>query len=100
MHAHHHHHYTMRTYTCDANNVSTNDYCILARYVDCLVLHRDDRAVPIATIVDTVSAMVSEGIARSWGVSNWSLPRLQEAVRYVRQHTFLSHRHFVNSRGV
>ena len=48
-------------------------------YADCFMLHRDDPEVDVSHIVDAVSTFVHEGLARTWGVSNWSLERLQAA---------------------
>ena len=57
--------------------------------VDCIdlyLLHRDDPSVPVGPIVETLNEMVAEGKIRSFGGSNWSHQRLQEANDYAAAH--------------
>ena len=42
--------------------------------------HRDEPGRDVAEIVDTFAALVTDGRARSWGVSNWSAQRIDAAV--------------------
>ena len=54
--------------------------------VDILLVHRDDVTVPVEVILETLAAQVAAGRARAYGVSNWTLPRLDEALAYVEGH--------------
>lgn len=54
--------------------------------VDAIVVHRDDPAVPVGIILEALVAQVGAGHARSYGVSNWTIPRLEEAIAYIDAH--------------
>ena len=51
--------------------------------VDVYLVHRDDPRVPVDIIVEALAAEVVAGRARSIGVSNWTLERLDVALAYV-----------------
>jgi aryl-alcohol dehydrogenase-like predicted oxidoreductase len=51
--------------------------------VDLDLLHRDDPAVPVGEIVDALDAHRRAGEIRAFGVSNWTLPRIDEANAYA-----------------
>lgn len=55
-------------------------------YVDILLLHRDDANTPIAEYLETFNDFVREGIITSFGVSNWTVERIQEANAYAAEH--------------
>jgi len=55
-------------------------------YVDMLVLHRDDPAVPVGPIVEALNLHVREGKIKAFGGSNWSHERIGEANAYAREH--------------
>ena len=55
-------------------------------WVDVLLVHRDDPALPVGAILDVLATAVVAGQARAYGVSNWTLPRLDEALAYVDGH--------------
>lgn len=48
--------------------------------IDIYMLHRDDPAVPVGEIVDALHEQVVAGRARSVGVSNWTIPRMEAAL--------------------
>lgn len=48
--------------------------------VDIFMLHRDDPAVPVGELVDVLHEQVASGRARSVGVSNWTIGRLEAAL--------------------
>lgn len=48
--------------------------------VDIFMLHRDDPAIPVGELVDVLHQQVVAGRARSVGVSNWSIGRLDAAI--------------------
>ncbi len=54
--------------------------------VDIFLIHRDDPTLPVGVILDALAAEVAAGRAGSYGVSNWTLPRLDEALAYVDAH--------------
>jgi aryl-alcohol dehydrogenase-like predicted oxidoreductase len=51
--------------------------------IDLYLLHRDDPAVPVGEIVDALDAHRRGGEIRAFGVSNWTLPRIDEANAYA-----------------
>lgn len=55
-------------------------------YVDILLLHRDDVNTSIAEYLETFNDFVREGIIKSFGVSNWTIERIQEANAYAAEH--------------
>jgi len=48
--------------------------------IDLYLLHRDDERVPVETIVDVLAGFQREGKIAAYGMSNWSVARLQAAV--------------------
>lgn len=54
--------------------------------LDIYMLHRDDPEVPVAPIVDVLNRCYDEGKLGAFGVSNWSIPRIQEANDYALKH--------------
>ena len=43
--------------------------------------HRDDPSLPVLEIIGAVEGMRTEGLLRWYGVSNWSIKRIEEAIR-------------------
>ncbi len=54
--------------------------------VDLYLLHRDDPQVPAGEIVSWMDQLVREGLIGHWGVSNWTLERIQAAQGYAAAH--------------
>ncbi|SCH34694.1 putative aldo-keto reductase [uncultured Ruminococcus sp.] len=54
--------------------------------IDVYWLHRDDPNRPAQEIVETLESFVSSGHIRYYGLSNWHLPRLKEAVYCSPKH--------------
>jgi aryl-alcohol dehydrogenase-like predicted oxidoreductase len=52
-------------------------------WVDLFFLHRDDRRVPVAEIIDVLNEIAAEGPMRYFGASNWSHIRIAEANEYA-----------------
>lgn len=48
--------------------------------VDIFMLHRDDPAIPVGELVDVLHEQIVAGRARSVGVSNWTVARLEAAL--------------------
>jgi aryl-alcohol dehydrogenase-like predicted oxidoreductase len=53
---------------------------------DTYMLHRDNPQVPVGEFVEALCAIVDEGLAGAYGFSNWSLPRVREAVDHAHRH--------------
>lgn len=53
-------------------------------YVDLYYLHRDDPAVPVEPIVDTLEDCVRQGLIRAYGCSNWHAGRIRAANAHAR----------------
>ncbi len=51
--------------------------------IDIYCLHRDDPAVPVGPIVDTLHAHRQAGRIRALGASNWTAARIEEAARHA-----------------
>ncbi len=58
-------------------------------HVDVFMLHRDNPAVPVGEFVDVMNRHVAAGTMRSWGVSNWTLDRIEAADAYAAGHGLL-----------
>lgn len=54
--------------------------------IDLLYLHRDDTALPVGEIVETLNSFIKEGKIRHWGASNWTGKRIKEANEYAATH--------------
>jgi aryl-alcohol dehydrogenase-like predicted oxidoreductase len=55
-------------------------------YIDLFVLHRDDPSVPVGELVDVMHELLQEKLVLAYGVSNWTVARLAEAVSYAQRH--------------
>lgn len=47
--------------------------------------HRDEESRPVAEVVETFAALVTDGRAGAWAVSNWSAERIDAAVAAARE---------------
>lgn len=54
-------------------------------YFDIYLLHRDDESVPVSIIMDRLEQHYNEGLIKAYGVSNWSLERVQMAYNYCKE---------------
>lgn len=52
---------------------------------DLYLTHHDNKDVPVEDYVDVLDALVRKGLVRAYGFSNWTLARVDEAIRYARQ---------------
>jgi len=57
-------------------------------YIDCYLLHRDDRRADLKTIFGILDEARKEGKIRSYGVSNWTAKRIQEANEVCKQNGY------------
>jgi 1-deoxyxylulose-5-phosphate synthase len=53
--------------------------------VDLYLLHRDDPAAEVGSLVDALDAHRRAGEIRAFGVSNWTLPRIEAANAYAAE---------------
>ena len=62
----------------------------LARFgfteIDLYIIHRDDPEVPVGPIIEVLNEHQQSGKLRTFGASNWSQTRLDEANRYAAKH--------------
>ena len=54
-------------------------------YIDVYLLHRDDRNTPVSEYIDTLNELKRARRIRAFGVSNWTIDRIEEANAYARQ---------------
>ena len=52
-------------------------------YLDVFTLHRDDPDQPVGPILDCLAGQQTKGRIRGYGLSNWSVERLEEAREYA-----------------
>ena len=55
-------------------------------YVDFYWLHRDNAALPIEEVISFGEEFVRQGKVRYYGASNFTLPRMQQAVEWKKRH--------------
>lgn len=56
--------------------------------IDMYFLHRDDAAMPVGEILETLEEIKKQGKIRYYAFSNWTLPRAMEAQAYAAAHGF------------
>lgn len=52
--------------------------------LDIWMFHRDDPSQPVGPLVERLHEQVTAGLIRSYGASNWSTARIQEAIDYAQ----------------
>tara|TARA_B100000700_G_scaffold219062_2_gene240998 strand:+ start:660 stop:1646 length:987 start_codon:yes stop_codon:yes gene_type:complete len=57
--------------------------------LDLWLFHRDDEEIPIDELVDAVDKQISAGLISSWGVSNWSINRLESALESAKKNSWV-----------
>lgn len=55
-------------------------------YVDIYLLHRDDPTQPVGPIVEVLNDLRGRGKIRLFGVSNWTIGRIEAANEYAYEH--------------
>lgn len=65
------------------NDISDSLERLQTDFIDLYALHRDDPAVPVGEIVDTLNEYVSSGTVGAIGVSNWTWQRIQAVNEYA-----------------
>jgi len=54
------------------------------KHIDLYWLHRDDPALPVEQIVDTLVEFLASGLIDAYGFSNWPLARIQAAIGHAQ----------------
>jgi predicted dehydrogenase/aryl-alcohol dehydrogenase-like predicted oxidoreductase len=54
-------------------------------YADLYMMHRDNPDIPVADFIDALNGHLQAGRVRSFGASNWSVERVEEANRYAHE---------------
>lgn len=54
-------------------------------YFDLYLMHRDDPKLPVSILMDRLELHHREGLIKAYGVSNWRIPRIQEAMDYCEK---------------
>ncbi|HEX8237179.1 MAG TPA: aldo/keto reductase [Abditibacteriaceae bacterium] len=54
-------------------------------YADLYMMHRDNLDIPVADFIDELNGHLQAGRVRSFGASNWSIARVEEANRYAQE---------------
>lgn len=52
-------------------------------HVDLYMPHRDNPAIPVGEFVDALDEQVQAGRIRAYGLSNWSIPRIEAALAWA-----------------
>ncbi|SEM59977.1 aldo/keto reductase [Paenibacillus sp. OV219] len=68
------------------NELMTSLERLRTDYIDLYALHRDDTNVPVGEIVESLNEHIEAGRIRTFGGSNWTTARLQEANEYAAKH--------------
>lgn len=55
-------------------------------YVDIYLLHRDDPSQPVGPIIETLNDLRERGKLKLFGVSNWTIGRIEAANEYAYEH--------------
>ena len=71
---------------CIRQQITVSLQKLQTEYTDLYLLHRDDPAMPVEPIVEELNALKAEGKLRHFGVSNWSISRINEANAYAAAH--------------
>ena len=66
-----------------AGDIATSLERLQTDYMDLYLLHRDDLSTPVAEIVDTLNEQKAAGKIRTFGGSNWTTARIDEANAYA-----------------
>jgi aryl-alcohol dehydrogenase-like predicted oxidoreductase len=75
---------------CTVENINRQIVESLARlqtdYVDLWLMHRDNADVPVGDFVECLNENLRAGRVRAFGVSNWTITRIDAANAYAREH--------------
>jgi aryl-alcohol dehydrogenase-like predicted oxidoreductase len=75
---------------CDPESLTQQLYESLDRlqtdYVDIYMMHRDNPAIPVGEFITVLNEHKNAGRIRTFGGSNWSIERIQEANEWAKAH--------------
>ena len=54
--------------------------------LDLWLFHRDDPSVEVGPLVEAANAAIDRGHIGAWGVSNWTVARIEAAINYASDH--------------
>ena len=57
--------------------------------LDLWLFHRDNEEVPLDELVDAADKQVAAGLIDAWGVSNWSIKRLSNALEAAKKNSWV-----------
>ncbi len=57
--------------------------------IDIYMLHRDNKATPVSEIINALNRLYDEGKIKTFGGSNWTHERIEEANEYAYKHNLL-----------
>ncbi len=66
-------------------------------YLDIYMLHRDNPAIPAGEFVEALNAELRSGRIHTFGGSNWSIARIEEANAYAAEHGLVGFRALSNN---
>ncbi|MFT5090556.1 MAG: aryl-alcohol dehydrogenase-like predicted oxidoreductase [Candidatus Latescibacterota bacterium] len=79
-----------RVTPCDiASDMADSLVRLRTDYIDLYLLHRDDPTVPVGPIVEALNEHHAAGRIRTFGGSNWTPKRLEEANEYADKHNLI-----------
>lgn len=66
-------------------DLNTSLEALQTDYVDLYLLHRDDKKQPVGPLIEKLNELKENGKIRLFGVSNWTVRRIEEAEEYAYQ---------------
>ncbi|MCR5677508.1 MAG: aldo/keto reductase [Agathobacter sp.] len=79
------------------SDLETSLRTLQTNHIDIYLYHRDDPARSVEELVDTMESFVQAGKIRYYGCSNWTLPRIEQAMNYAKA---MGYRGFVMNQGL
>lgn len=68
----------------DIASDAARSFAVIGSSIDLYLLHRDDTAVPVDEIVDSLNEQRRAGFIDAFGASNWTCSRIEAANSYAR----------------
>jgi len=73
---------------CNPTDLTNQLFTSLERlgtdYVDIYMMHRDNEDIPVGEFIDVLNEHLRAGRIKTFGVSNWTIRRIEEANEYAR----------------
>ncbi len=58
----------------------------MGTHADLYMMHRDNPEIPVGEFIDVMNRLADEGLMRAFGVSNWTIARIDEANAWADAH--------------